>query len=446
MADIDLYIPFLEKWEGGFAHHPADRGGATCKGVTLDTWKRVGVDKNGDGTIDVLDLRLIGRHDLVERVLRPHFWNRWQADRIRTQAIAEVLVDWMWMSGPYTIRLAQKELAVEMDGVVGNRTLHAINSCIDQHNLFYRLKVARYAHLYRIVGHRPENKVFLDGWLNRVRDLKFSLCLAALVVALASSSCRSQREVENSLANSKLTGASAASEQAISTADSKLTSVSSASEQAISTANSKQLVSYADSSVAHRKADVTTADSAALWMDAQLKTLTETRAGVFTNRTTELSELNETNVVWLQHADTATALPKGFSMSNRRTLTLRLSSQQASDIATSVGRRESNQQWGYINTMASGQLDESGSSGSSRLISDSSASVDRREESSSQRVDSVSQQKASSSRRNESVNRWKANSSQLENRNRSSASRIIAGLVLTLIALAALAAKFRNRT
>ncbi len=194
MADIDLYIPFLEKWEGGFAHHPADRGGATCKGVTLATWQQLGTDKDGDGVIGRSDLRLIGRNDLVERVLRPHFWNRWQADRIRTQSIAELLVDWMWMSGPYTIRLAQKELKVEMDGVVGNRTLYAINNCIDQHNLFYRLKVARYAHLYRIVGHRPANKVFLEGWLNRVRDLKFSLSLAALVVAsLTVTGCRQHR-------------------------------------------------------------------------------------------------------------------------------------------------------------------------------------------------------------------------------------------------------------
>jgi len=79
MADIALYIPFLQKWEGGFSNHPADRGGATNLGVTLKTWQRVGIDKNKDGTVNVADLRLIDSHDLVERVLRPHFWNRWQA-------------------------------------------------------------------------------------------------------------------------------------------------------------------------------------------------------------------------------------------------------------------------------------------------------------------------------------------------------------------------------
>lgn len=191
MADISQYIPFLRRWEGGFVNHAADRGGPTNQGVTLRTWQQVGVDKDGNGIINTDDLLRMSTHDLVERVLRPHFWNRWQADRIRTQAIAEVLVDWMWMCGPYSIRLAQKELKVKMDGIVGNKTLSAINTYGNQQELFYRLKVARYAHLYRICDYRPANRIFLAGWINRVRALKFTLSVVLLMVLTSIAACRS---------------------------------------------------------------------------------------------------------------------------------------------------------------------------------------------------------------------------------------------------------------
>ena len=95
MANIQQLIPLILKWEGGFVNNPADLGGATNKGVTLSVWKQQGYDKNGDGIIDVEDLKLISTEDMVERILRPHYWNRWQADRILSQALANILVDWV---------------------------------------------------------------------------------------------------------------------------------------------------------------------------------------------------------------------------------------------------------------------------------------------------------------------------------------------------------------
>mgnify|MGYP002949897228 CR=1 FL=1 len=39
MARIEILSPFILSWEGGFTNHPADKGGATNKGVTIATWK-----------------------------------------------------------------------------------------------------------------------------------------------------------------------------------------------------------------------------------------------------------------------------------------------------------------------------------------------------------------------------------------------------------------------
>ena len=72
MANVNDLAPFILKWEGGFVNDPKDRGGATNMGVTLNTWNRVGYDKDKDGDIDVKDLKLLSKEDVVNKVLKPY--------------------------------------------------------------------------------------------------------------------------------------------------------------------------------------------------------------------------------------------------------------------------------------------------------------------------------------------------------------------------------------
>ena len=176
MADINILAPFILSFEGGFSNHPLDKGGATNKGVTIATWKQVGYDKDGDGDIDVDDLRLLTDTDVVERVMRPHYWNRWKADQIKSQSIANLVVDWVWASGKHGITNVQRVLGVKQDGIVGPKTLAALNNS-DQRALFDRILNERIAFIDRIITQTPSQAVFRKGWLRRLNAIGYGSLL-----------------------------------------------------------------------------------------------------------------------------------------------------------------------------------------------------------------------------------------------------------------------------
>lgn len=174
MANVDILLPFILKWEGKLVNNPKDKGGATNKGVTIGTWRQVGYDKDGDGDIDVDDLKLLSDQDVRDRVLKPHYWDRWKADRINSQSVANLLVDWVWCSGAHGIKKPQFLLGLKVDGIVGPATLNAINNHPPR-QIFDILKIEREKFLYKVVENDPTQECFLQGWLNRLNAIKYKL-------------------------------------------------------------------------------------------------------------------------------------------------------------------------------------------------------------------------------------------------------------------------------
>lgn len=172
MAKIDILAPFILSFEGGFVNDPLDRGGATNKGVTIATWRSVGYDKDGDGDIDVDDLKLISEKDAVDRVMKPHYWNRWKADRIASQSLANILVDWVWASGANGIKIPQRLLGVTPDGIVGEKTLAALNS-VAPHRFFDIVKSSRVEFIESIISKNPSQARFRKGWMRRLNSIGY---------------------------------------------------------------------------------------------------------------------------------------------------------------------------------------------------------------------------------------------------------------------------------
>lgn len=176
MARLEILKPFIRSWEGGFANVPGDKGGATKWGVTIGTFQSIyGKNKT------VQDLKNM-TEEQWDYIFRKYFWDKWKADQIESQAIANLVVDWLWASGAkYGIKLPQKVLRytlgqtdIVIDGLVGPKTLAAINSYPNQEELFNKLHKEREDFFKRIgVG---TQKKFLKGWLNRNNGIKIN-CL-----------------------------------------------------------------------------------------------------------------------------------------------------------------------------------------------------------------------------------------------------------------------------
>lgn len=171
MAKIELLVPKILKWEGGFANHPNDKGGATNKGITIGTFTHYRKLK-GLSQPSVEELKNISNEEWMD-ILKTLYWDKWKADQINNQSIANFLVDWVWASGVYGIKYPQQELGVVADGVVGSRTLTAVNEYPNQKELFQKLWDRRKQHFESIVQRNPSQKVFLKGWMNRLNDYKF---------------------------------------------------------------------------------------------------------------------------------------------------------------------------------------------------------------------------------------------------------------------------------
>ena len=188
MASIDKLLPFILKWEGGFVNDPTDRGGATNKGVTIATYEAYCRQK-GLPRPTVEQLKNIPDAHWRD-IIKTMFWDKWHADDIHSQKVANILVDWVWLSGVHGIKKPQALLGVKADGIVGNKTLSAVNFA-DPKELFAALYKERVKFINAIVARsvaayekkigRPATekellkhtqKRFAKGWLNRLAEIK----------------------------------------------------------------------------------------------------------------------------------------------------------------------------------------------------------------------------------------------------------------------------------
>lgn len=171
--NFDAWLDQVLKHEGAFVNHPRDPGGATNRGITIGTLKRLQIDVDGDGDSDIVDLRLL-RVEHAALVYRLFYWDAVRADLLPS-GIDVCVADFAVNSGP--ARAAshlQIAIGAVADGDVGPKTLELARRA-DPVPVIARISTSR----LRFMQRQPTWRDFGRGWTARVNAVEaFALRLA----------------------------------------------------------------------------------------------------------------------------------------------------------------------------------------------------------------------------------------------------------------------------
>lgn len=172
MASFDVFLPVLLRFEGGFVDDPADPGGATNKGITMQTFRACA--RNVLGIEPTLGNLKALTDEQAGQIYRPLYWNKVQGDDITSQNLANMVCDFYVNAGVNASKLLQTILTemgatLIIDGVIGAASLQALNG-VDQSEVYRRYKGRRIQYYQNLVQNQPSLNKFLKGWLNRVNS------------------------------------------------------------------------------------------------------------------------------------------------------------------------------------------------------------------------------------------------------------------------------------
>ena len=160
MANFEQAFQLLMKEERlSLSNNPNDRGGQTYAGIA----RRFHPDWEGWKHIDQ---GVIPPTELVRIFYRANYWAPVQGDRLEEQRIAEVLFSQYVNMGVTAIKLAQTVVGVTADGVIGPKTLQALND-IQPAYFQDRFCIAMMARYLAIGLKDKSQRAFWPGWFSR---------------------------------------------------------------------------------------------------------------------------------------------------------------------------------------------------------------------------------------------------------------------------------------
>ncbi|WP_308620854.1 glycosyl hydrolase 108 family protein [uncultured Desulfovibrio sp.] len=177
---------FTARWEGGLSDHPADRGGLTAYGASLVFVQGIAGTQAGRDFLQQIGIDLPVTRQRMRRItfeqaramFRHEFWDALHLDDLPFRQAA-LLYDAAVNSGPaQAVRLSQRGynqcvthgVKLAVDGVLGPMTRKALQTDTDA--VIRAIIQARRDFYESLAESRPDQRVFLKGWLNRADALE----------------------------------------------------------------------------------------------------------------------------------------------------------------------------------------------------------------------------------------------------------------------------------
>lgn len=193
MAKFNIAYHNTNKFEGGYANDPDDRGGETYKGIARNfhpNWKGWAiVEEVKKKTSAVKQINHILDNDpIIQKYIqifyKEEFWDKINGDLIPDQLIANEVYDnavnmGISRSGEYlqrTINILNRNQSknfyndIEVDGDIGIKTLEALKICIKKNGAKRVLNVIngyQIKHYLELMEKRPTQEKYI-GWFDRV--------------------------------------------------------------------------------------------------------------------------------------------------------------------------------------------------------------------------------------------------------------------------------------
>lgn len=182
MANSNHIVPFIKAAEGGTSKNPNDSASAhpvpdgsgvhTNKGIT---WLAFST-KFGTGADAIARFYAMNDADW-NAIYKPIYWDACLGDKINSQRIADIIVDWVWGSGKYHPEFDVQDILVHCfgdhiseDGNFGPATIAAVNAA-DEQKLWDDIVAKRDEFIKEIVANNPKDEGFYDGWERRLTNL-----------------------------------------------------------------------------------------------------------------------------------------------------------------------------------------------------------------------------------------------------------------------------------
>lgn len=186
MQTVEQIAEAIIRREGGFVNDPDDPGGATNFGVTVHAMRRLGLDLDADGDVDVADVRMLDKAHAREIFLKHYFYGP-HLDRL-PKPLQPSVFDMYVNAGAQAVMLLQDLLnamgqSIAVDGALGPQTVKAARNAMLMApvHLVDAYGIARRNYYYRLADRRPSSRKYArskdggkGGWIRRAEEFMSS--------------------------------------------------------------------------------------------------------------------------------------------------------------------------------------------------------------------------------------------------------------------------------